>query len=161
MSGGPGGSPGTSNPERSIGGGAKRGLYAEGAAEEADVGRDRDPDQGPERPGEEAEAELDRLIENFFTADRIREFETLDDMLAEFRGNETLYPQNVNMVYVHEADWRRKAAHGGTQSWYALINEMGVSVFVVCHMVGRNGAQGYKAWSLNDGDFEQAMANYM
>jgi hypothetical protein len=104
-------------------------------------------------------AELDHLIEGYFTDDRAREYETLDDMLDAFRDG-TLKPADVNMLRVHSDDWARKAKHGGTQSWYVLVSPEGISEFVVWHMVGPKGAQGYKSWSLRDSVFEEAMAPF-
>jgi hypothetical protein len=103
--------------------------------------------------------ELDRLMEEYFTgmnSDRMKEYETLEELLAAFRSG-VLVPADPNPLRVYLHDWRRKAGHGGTQSWYALIGETGVTEFVVWHMVGKNQCQGYKAWSLRDTTFEEAL----
>ena len=104
-------------------------------------------------------AELDHLIEGYFTDDRVKEYETLDEMLTAFRNGE-LKPADVNMLRVHDDDWKRKSSHGGTQSWYVLVSPDGMSEFVVWHMMGSNGAQGYKSWNLRDNVFEEAMAPF-
>jgi hypothetical protein len=107
--------------------------------------------------------ELNLLLEEHYTGmnnDRCKEFESLDDMLAAFRSG-ALVPADPNPPRVYLHDWRRKAGHGGAQTWYALLSPTMVTEFVLWQMEGSNNTKGYKAWSLRDTTFEEALDPFM